>query len=109
MHVLNEIDWDMLIKYSLNTLATWMISESQVMARAHLHHGSPLPPEADRIVAGNGDTPFSALLNCSTPYPQRSSLHPTPCNSPHSFIHFFISLSCFPVLLPVHIHTLQRN
>lgn len=60
----------MLIKCNLNTLATWMIFESQAMVMTHPYCGPLLlPSEAGRIVAGNGDIPFSALLSCSTPQP----------------------------------------
>lgn len=89
----------MLTKCNLNPLVTWMIFESQAMVTTHPRCGPPLPPsEAGRVVAGNGDAPFSALLSCSTSHPQKTSLHLLSLSSPHSFIPLFIFLSCFPGL-----------
>lgn len=96
-----------LIKRNHNSLAIWMIFESQAMASAHPRPAPLLPPEAGRTVAGNGDTPFSAPLSCSTPHPQRPSLHHRP-QLPHSLIPSFISLACFSMSLPLHIHTLKN-
>lgn len=94
-----------LVKRNLNSLAIWMIFESQAMASAHLRHVPLLPPEAGRIVARNGDTPFSAPLSCSTLHPRRPSLHHPPQLPSLFYSLIYISVMFFRAPPSSHTHT----